>query len=283
MHKSASDGLRMHLRVPKISKLPGAHAPRPPHKTVGLRPFLPTKGAPVVQFAQGLLNPLGSPDLRHTHSWLIQLQTVCLTSNMGGRVWIAFEDSPYGVFCLLGARSVIWDTITHQWEPVNWNTGILDWSTGILEWSTGILDWSTGILDWNTGLKYWNTGLEYWNTELEYWTGILEYWTGILDWNTGILVWSTGILVWSTGLDLYFIAYQALAVVSHCQDSDKTAQALPLFWLLSCIWGSLGTRLTLWYVLWLHIHYPALWYALWYSLCRSGIFHQHWLTSEGSW
>jgi len=60
MHKSASNGLRMHLRAPKTSKFPGGgHAPR---QSVCLRPLLLTKGAPVVQFAQGLLNPLGGPD-----------------------------------------------------------------------------------------------------------------------------------------------------------------------------------------------------------------------------
>ena len=62
MHKSASDGLRMHLRTPKISKFSwGGHAPRTPYKRVGLCPFLLTKVAPVVQYAQGLLNPLGGP------------------------------------------------------------------------------------------------------------------------------------------------------------------------------------------------------------------------------
>ena len=85
MHKSASNGLRMHLRAPKISKFSwggGRNAPRPPYKRVGLRPLLLTKGAPVAQFAQGLLNPLGSPvprsapglatKLGHTHSMVTQ-------------------------------------------------------------------------------------------------------------------------------------------------------------------------------------------------------------------
>jgi len=72
----------------------------------------------------------------------------------------------------------------HQWEPVN-----------------------IGLEYWNAGVEYWNTGLEYWNTGLEYWTGTLEYWTGVLEY----------CMVWSTGLDLYFIPYQALAVVSYCQ------------------------------------------------------------------
>ena len=44
---------------------------------------------------------------------------------------------------------------------------------------------------------------------------------------------------------------------------------------------------TVWYALILHIHYPTLWDALWCcyvsTLCPSSIFHQHWLTSEGSW
>jgi len=114
--------------------------------------------------------------------------------------------------CLV--QEVLSETLSpmHQREPVN---------IGLEYWNTGLEYWNTGLEYWNTGLEYWNTGLEYWNTGLEYWNTGLEYWTGILDWNTGILEYWTGLLeycmVWSTGLDLHFIPYQALAVVSHCQ------------------------------------------------------------------
>jgi len=61
MHKSASDGLTMHRRAPKISKFSWGGMPPVPLQKNGLTPTLTTKGAPLVQFAQGLLNPLGGP------------------------------------------------------------------------------------------------------------------------------------------------------------------------------------------------------------------------------
>jgi len=54
----ASECTSEHL---KSQNFPGGTCPQTPLQSVGLRPLLLTKGAPVVQFAQGLLNPLGGP------------------------------------------------------------------------------------------------------------------------------------------------------------------------------------------------------------------------------
>ena len=55
----ASECTSEHL---KSQNFPGGACPHTPLQSVGLRPLLLTKGVPVVQFAQGLLNPLGGPD-----------------------------------------------------------------------------------------------------------------------------------------------------------------------------------------------------------------------------